>query len=333
MQLDTNQLQKIADQLMIDVDNYCDRKWGNEFRKHLGFSLIGDECQRKLWYGFRWCKMPNPEPRVKRLFDRGHKEEDRFIDYLRGIGCTVKPFDPNYRLFHSVDNKEYFVLQTTDDMYIEQAISSGYLDVSDDPRHVEQANNQGITFPVQWKVSTVHGHAGGSLDGKGYLPERFGITEQILFEFKTHNSKSFTELKKKGMKMTKPVHYAQCCAYGYMLNLNYVCYMAVNKDNDDLHIEVVQLNHKTGETLVQKAERIIHIQEPPPRLHENPTFFMCKMCDYFSICHAKGEVERNCRSCRHAEPAKDKQWVCNKHQQLLTDEIIKQEYGCWESIC
>lgn len=331
MLLPQQELDKIADQLMIDIDNYCDKKWQDENRKHLGFSLIGDECQRKLWYGFRWCKMPRPEPRVKRLFDRGHKEEDRFIDYLQGIGCTVKPFDPSYRLLIEPTNDDYLVCNVNDPNFSELD-SMGAVDVSDDLLHIQKANELGLVYPVQWRVSAVNGHSGGSLDGKGYLPLKFGIDEEILFEFKTHSDKSFKELKAKGMKMSKPVHYAQCCAYGYMMKLNYVCYVAVNKNDDAIHLEIIGLNHKTGETLVHKAERIIMTQEPPPRLHENPTFWLCKCCNYFSICHAKAEIDRNCRSCKHAEPAKDKQWICNKHQQVLTDEIIDKEYGCWEAI-
>lgn len=324
--LPQNQLNKISDQLLIDIDNYCDRKWKDENRTHLGFSMIGDECQRKLWYGFRWCKTPNPEPRIKRLFDRGHKEEDRFIDYLRGIGCTVNPFDPSYRLF--VKNNSEFIVSK-----INTNVPVDYIDVSDDMKYIHVANEKGITYPVQWRVSASNGHSGGSLDGRGYLPENYGLTEEVLFEFKTHGDRSFKDLKAKGMKLSKPVHYAQCCAYGYMMKLNYVCYVAVNKNDDALHLEIVPLNHKTGETLVMKADRIIMSQEPPPRLHENPTFWLCKMCNYFPICHAKAEIDRNCRSCKHAEPAKDKLWVCNKHQQILTEEIIDKEYGCWEAIC
>lgn len=324
-------LKKISQQIAIDVDNYCDRKWGAEFRKHLGFSQIGDECRRKLWYAFRWCVLPQHLPRIKRLFDRGHKEEERFIDYLRGAGLIVEPFDPSYRLLTDPTSNGYIVCQRGTSEFNELD-AMGAIDLSDDVEHIERANCLGITFPVQWRVSAVQGHSGGSLDGKAYLPPAYGITEQILLEFKTHSNKSFTELQRQGMKLSKPQHYAQCCSYGYMLGLNYVLYCAVNKDNDDLYFEFVELNHKTGETMVQKAESIIFMQEPPPRLHENPTFWQCKMCNCFSICHAKGEIERNCRSCKHAEPAKDKQWICNKHQQLLTDEIIKQEYGCWESI-
>lgn len=329
--MDQHLLNKIADQMMIDIDNYCDRKWLDENRKHLGFSMIGDECQRKLWYGFRWCKTPKPIPRVKRLFDRGHKEEDRFIDYLKGIGCEVYPFDPSYRLL--VKNKNEFEVVKCDSQEDLAYYTQFGDDVSDDLKCIALANEQGISYPVQWRVSAMNGHSGGSLDGRGYLPKHYGIEEEILFEFKTHSDKSFKDLKKQGMKMSKPMHYAQCCAYGYALKLNYVCYVAVNKNDDDIHLEILPLNHKTGSVLTVKAERIIMQQEPPPRLHENPTFWVCKCCNYFPICHAKAEIDRNCRSCKHAEPAKDKQWICNKHNQVLTDEIIANEYGCWETIC
>jgi hypothetical protein len=58
-------------------------------RPHLGASQIGKECERALWYGFRWAKSPSFDGRMLRLFDRGHKEEARFIEELRGIGVEV----------------------------------------------------------------------------------------------------------------------------------------------------------------------------------------------------------------------------------------------------
>lgn len=326
--LDKITLKKIADQLAIDVDNYCDKKWADEERRHLGFSLIGDECQRKLWYGFRWAGQQKPSPRVKRLFNRGHLEEERFVDYLRGIGCEVYPFDNSYRLINETHTNNYKVMQNPD-------LSDSVLwqDVSDDFQHIKKANDLGITYPVQWKVSAVNGHCGGSLDGLGYLPKHYGINEQILFEFKTHNEKSFNALKKDGMMISKPLHYAQCCGYGYLKNINYVCYVAVCKNDDELYFEILPLNHKTGEMMVWKADRIIRSQEPPPKLQENPTFWKCKsLCGYYYLCFGKGNIEKNCRSCKHAVPIENKQWGCTKHNQILTDEIIKQEWECWESI-
>jgi len=63
------------------------------FRQHLGASLIGDPCRRKLWYSFRGCTKPAHPGRVKRLFLRGQNEEDTFTNDLRAIGCQVYTVD------------------------------------------------------------------------------------------------------------------------------------------------------------------------------------------------------------------------------------------------
>lgn len=66
-------------------------------RAYLGGSIIGQECERRLWYSHRWCQRPELEPdgRMKRLFNRGHREEETFVAELRGIGCTVHDIDPS----------------------------------------------------------------------------------------------------------------------------------------------------------------------------------------------------------------------------------------------
>jgi hypothetical protein len=58
-------------------------------RKHLGASLIGTPCARALWYGFRWATLSYHQPRVMRLFNRGHLEEARFMSMLEMIGVTI----------------------------------------------------------------------------------------------------------------------------------------------------------------------------------------------------------------------------------------------------
>lgn len=65
------------------------------FRSHLGASLIGDECPRKLWYGFRWAYAKGFDGRLLRLFNRGHLEEGRFIAGLLTIGAQVYQQDEN----------------------------------------------------------------------------------------------------------------------------------------------------------------------------------------------------------------------------------------------
>lgn len=63
-------------------------------REHLGASKIGAECERQLWYGFRWVRTLRHEGRLLRLFDTGHHEEPRMVNDLRRIGVTVLEVDP-----------------------------------------------------------------------------------------------------------------------------------------------------------------------------------------------------------------------------------------------
>lgn len=78
---------------------------GNEgHRSHMGASLIGGECARSIWYGFRWATKSNFEGRLLRLFNRGHLEEARFIALLLMIGCEVYQQDENgnqFRISHA----------------------------------------------------------------------------------------------------------------------------------------------------------------------------------------------------------------------------------------
>jgi hypothetical protein len=64
-------------------------KQGGAYRAHLGASVIGKECGRSIWYGFRWATKGRVDPRITRLFYRGNREELVFYALLEMIGCTV----------------------------------------------------------------------------------------------------------------------------------------------------------------------------------------------------------------------------------------------------
>lgn len=65
-------------------------------RAYLGGSVLGRECERQLWYSFRWATGGEKfDGRMLRLFDRGQREEAVFVQELRGIGCTVHDIDPS----------------------------------------------------------------------------------------------------------------------------------------------------------------------------------------------------------------------------------------------
>lgn len=76
------------------IDRVAESTQNCDFRDHLGASIIGDECSRKLWYEFRWVKLPGHTARILRLFARGNREEDVFIDLMRAANCDVWSVNP-----------------------------------------------------------------------------------------------------------------------------------------------------------------------------------------------------------------------------------------------
>jgi len=69
----------------------------DEQRPHLGCSIIGKECEREIWLSFRWVDPAKFPGRIKRLFRRGHHEEEFVTDDLLNAGCDVTETGYNQR--------------------------------------------------------------------------------------------------------------------------------------------------------------------------------------------------------------------------------------------
>lgn len=58
--------------------------------RRMGGSTIGDPCDRKLWYAFRWVMPPEThDARMLRLFETGHMEEARLLVDLSAAGLKI----------------------------------------------------------------------------------------------------------------------------------------------------------------------------------------------------------------------------------------------------
>ena len=280
----------LAKRILEEIDEYCVRTYDGGHRSHLGASLIGRECKRYLWYVFRWCLHEKTTGRQQRLFNRGHREEARFIEWLEGIGFKVW-----------FENRD------------------------------EDPNEKG-EYP-QYRISDVMGHFGGSLDGIAVLPERYGIAEPVLLEFKTNGTGAgFNKLADDGMPIAKPEHFAQTSTYGKKYNFRYCVYLNINKNDDSLHIEVVKLNHNLGEQMIMKAEQIIMSQTAPARLSDNPTFHKCGYCHMKEVCHKGAVVEVNCRSCAFARPVENAEWFCEVHNGNIPKDFIAKACPSYKAI-
>jgi hypothetical protein len=179
----------------------------------------------------------------------------------------------------------------------------------------------------QWRVSDHGGHFGGSLDGAAIgLPEA-PATWHVL-EFKTHNARSFAELKAKGVREAKPMHWAQMQTYMGLTGIERAMYIAENKDTSELYSERVAFDAVEFERLRQRALAIIESPEPPPRLSSDPAWWQCKTCAMHGICHGEQAPLVNCRTCAHSTPVMDGDggWKCELRNTFI--DIGRQHQGC-----
>lgn len=267
------------------------------FRSHMGASLIGGECARAIWYGWRWVTKPKFSGRILRLFNRGHLEEARFIALLLMIDVQVYQQD--------AEGKQY-------------------------------------------RISHAEGHFGGSGDGVGINIPDFQVGQPALLEFKTHGEKSFFELagknwkdyveflknpktkfakfEGKGLREAKFEHYVQMQTYMRKMGLALGLYVAVNKNTDEIYMEIVVLDEATADQFLDRGLKLVLMPDPPDKMNESPGFWKCRFCDHRPVCHLGAEAEVNCRTCRYSQPVKDAQWICTKYDQIISKEL--QLTGC-----
>lgn len=303
---------RIAERILKEIDAYCVQTYDGGHRTHLGASLIGRSCKRYLWYVFRWAKRQPTDGRKQRLFNRGHREEARFVEWLEGIGFHIW-FENRDGFYYHAESDSYGIAT---DGEMPDPLCTPILESNPQyAYHVARAKADGLEFP-QYRISDCNGHFGGSLDGIAMFPPSWGIEEPVLLEFKTSSTGSkFSNLKLNQMPVEKPDHFAQTSTYGFKYQFRYVLYLCINKNDDDLHIEVAKLDNNLGQQMILKAGQIIGSQTPPPKLSESPTFQDCRYCDMKDICHEGASLERNCRSCIHATPIENAQWHCAVHSE------------------
>lgn len=196
----------------------------------------------------------------------------------------------------------------------------GFTVLDKDPNRVKaNKTNQ------QWKYKDFDGHMTGYLDAIVSHP---GYTSGlwVLAEYKTFKKDRFSQYVKKGLIISDPEYYTQVCLGMKYYDLPWCLVLGVCKDDDELHIEIIMRNDEEVVRAIQRGAVIINSPNRPTRLAESPTHFKCKMCDYSDVCHSGAPMDKNCRSCRHAQPAANGQWLCGHYGQIIPGHIIT--VGC-----
>lgn len=170
-------------------------------------------------------------------------------------------------------------------------------------------------------------HVSGSIDARIESGVPGAVKTPHVAEFKTHSLKSFNDVKAKGVKESKPMHWAQMQLYMLGTELNRALYVAVCKDDDRIYTERVRLDLPAAQKLVERGHRITQSDRIPEPISTNPTWYECKMCAAHDFCHKSKTTEQvNCRTCAHATALPDSTWHCARWDDLIPTEA--QREGC-----
>lgn len=189
----------------------------------------------------------------------------------------------------------------------------------------------------QFRISDAGGHFGGSGDGIVYGIPDLPPGAPALCEFKTSGENPFKKLVKEGVRNAKFEHFVQMQVYMRKMGIPIALYMAVNKNTDEIHAELVPLDIEVADQFIERGSKIVFYPTSPDRISNSPGWWACRFCDFLDICHKEGEPEKNCRTCSYGVPEEDGTWKChntNRDNIISTDALTKeQQYeGCnlWE---
>lgn len=318
-------------------------------RDYIGASMIGQKCDRAIWYDFRWANLPDFPPRIRRRFASGDSYETRVVERLARAGFWVSPYNPKARNAKRQWAGEYGPLG---------GLLRGHMD------GFVWAPRELWARVLPEPDSAPGGAPGGALEREAMLDALDGAP--VLLEVKLASSAKYTyaaddteylhpkrqrtkgrtegrffEMARKGVAKARPRHLAQMQAYmGFSrvgdrggkvqwrkwklgAPLSYALYVAVNGDTDQWYAELVPYEPRLFERVVAKASAVARADRPPARQWSNPQWGDCRFCDHRDTCH-RGDAASNvsCRMCEHAELripgdrgffGTTAQWFCTLH--------------------
>jgi hypothetical protein len=164
----------------------------------------------------------------------------------------------------------------------------------------------------QIRFTACDGHFALSLDGVAEGLRESGQPHTL--EFKTMSDKNFRATQSKGVQDVKPIYWAQCQVGMHLSGLERCAFIAVNKNTDAIYMERIKYDPAEARQLIAKANEIIFSDKPPAKINNDPSFYLCKFCDYSDLCHQGRVPEVNCRTCAHASPelGGNGVWSCAK---------------------
>lgn len=255
-----------------------------EQRLYLGGSALGAPCERQLWYGFRGAALVEPAPRMLRLWETGHREEDRMVAELKAVGCEVLEKDPRTGEQWSID-----------------AYGGHFAGHFDGLIRRVPGEDPDEWFLLELKTSNEKRFKALDRDGAGKTKPQHWAQMQIYIGF----ARAYWDYW--GLDGDPP---------------RQALYLAHCKNDDKLYEEVVIYDDVSFQMLGAKALEVLSAVEPPPPVPKaSPRKPPCLWCDFSHLC-LDGDVPAvDCRTCMHSTPDLDAGgWVCERYGRAIPDE-------------
>lgn len=108
---------------------------------------------------------------------------------------------------------------------------------------------------------------------------------RYILEVKSAKSSEFQKLERTGLKEWRAQYIAQAQSYMGMSGIKQTIFIVVNKDTSNIYIETVDFDPFAYDELKIKALMILNMDMAPEKIAQSPSFYVCKMCKYHTLCH------------------------------------------------
>ena len=140
----------------------------------------------------------------------------------------------------------------------------------------------------QFGFSVAEGRLQGYVDGV-IVGGPSGLSYPALWEHKCLGSKSWRDLEKNRLAVSKPVYAAQVAVYQAYLDLHEhpALFTAINADTMEIYAELVPFDAALAQRMSDRAVKVISATEAGellPRGFVDATHFECRMCAWQDRC-------------------------------------------------
>ena len=176
----------------------------------------------------------------------------------------------------------------------------------------ERARGGQFGFAVAWDETTGVYRISGHCDGV-IIAGPDAMAYPALWEMKALGDKGWKDTVKRGVKVSKPVYYAQMQLYMAYLGLteNPGLFTALNGNDGKLYAELVPFDAQAAQAASDRGVRVVSAMSADelPRIGRDSTDFRCKFCDFRQKCWHSQQSQST-------TAAESNEWWSNAHKNL-----------------